>query len=280
LGTQLVGLLPLSDWAPAAESWLLFLPAACLLHFTRGLAVRDRAANSPGRLVVNDPEQLPQSVRFFVNLVAAAASLVLVAGLAVWQCDSMIRFAGFAALTLFCSAWKIPLPGLHGTVSLGFVPIIAAMAQLSLGETLLLSLGSALVQLFWRPKERPRPVQVVFSASAVLLSNAAAFVVCRNFGAFGLDQSLVTFFAAACLVQYLTNTFLVSRVLAWLHARPVVGLWREFYFWSMPYYLACAAAGALIASLAREVGWSLPFLVLPLMAMVTVSYRCHLRRAT
>src|ERR1700687_723709 len=66
------------------------------------------------------------------------------------------RYLACLSLGCIASTMKVRLPGLHGTISVNFVFILIALAQLSLAETLTIAFAVTLVQCLWRPKTRPK----------------------------------------------------------------------------------------------------------------------------
>ena len=76
---------------------------------------------------------------------------------------------------------------------------------------------------------------------------------------------------------YLTNTVLISIVLCLAASAPLRDIWQRCYFWSFPYYLVGSLAAALMISTAGALGWKASLAVMPIMALVYVSYRAHLK---
>jgi hypothetical protein len=69
-------------------------------------------------------------------------------------------------------------------------------------------------------------------------------------------------------------------VLALVDRKPLSSIWQRCYFWSLPYYLVGAAAAGLMTGISRVANWQSSLLVLPLMALVYLSYQIHLARAS
>jgi hypothetical protein len=60
--------------------------------------------------------------------------------------------------------------------------------------------------------------------------------------------------------------------------RPLLSLWRNCYFWSFPYYLVGATAAGVMAATSRSAGWVPALFVVPLMALIYVSYGLHIKQ--
>ena len=86
---------------------------------------------------------------------------------------------------------------------------------------------------------------------------------------------LVTLFAAAAAL-YFSNTVLVSAVVCLTEGKPLSDIWQRCYFWSFPYYMVGAVFSGLMVSTSRAANWQVSFAVLPLMALVYISYKLRL----
>ena len=78
------------------------------------------------------------------------------------------------------------------------------------------------------------------------------------------------------LALYGSNTLIVATMLALLERKPLSNVWQLCNFWSLPYYLAGAAAAGIMTSTSRAADWPASLLVLPIMGLVYVSYRMRL----
>jgi len=82
---------------------------------------------------------------------------------------------------------------------------------------------------------------------------------------------------AAC-AYFLSNTVLVSLVIALTEERSLRKIWAETYFWSLPYYLVGAALVGLVSFSNRFIGWQSSLLILPVMYWIYRSYYLYLGR--
>ena len=90
-------------------------------------------------------------------------------------CTTQFRFAAYFLLSLMAATLKLRLPGLTGTLSIGFVFVLLGISELTLAETMLMACAGVAVQCLWRAQRRPAAVQVLFSVSAVAVSLTLAF---------------------------------------------------------------------------------------------------------
>jgi len=273
IGASLVGMIPTSSRAIPSEGWLLVLPLLYLVHFFIGLMKSRPAADK-----VNRSESMPAAANAYVfGVIAAGSALFVWAGIE-WYSADVLRFAGFLALMVVASMFKVRLPGLRGTISVNFVIMLVAVAQLSLSEAIFLSAVGGIVQSVWKTRQAPTAKRTLFNAACLALSTAAAFAICQGALAAWTSESLIGLLVAATLVLYTVNTFMVATVLCLVEQKPLRSLLQGCYFWSCPYHLVGAAAAGLMIETCRVAGWQPSLLVLPVMGLVHVSYRLHIWR--
>jgi hypothetical protein len=162
---------------------------------------------------------------------------------------------------------------------LSFILLIVAVAELSLGDAVILAALAATVQCLWRPKRRPLPSQVAFNAACLVLSTAAAGGGSMLAAQYLPFDSLLAILAPAALILCGVNTVMVATVLCLIEDRPLSHTLEGCNFWSLPYYLVGAVAAALMIACMRTTGWYSSVLVLPAMLMIYMSYRLHVARS-
>lgn len=278
IGATVVGLLPLSPPYLDPASWLILLPPLYLIHFYYGLLIRPvpGAGEDESNNLVST---LPVPAKIYIAAVVAGGVMLSLWSGTHWGGQSMLRFLGYALGAMLSSTCKVRLPRMTGTLSLNFVLILAAIAQLHLSEVIIIAGIAALMQCLWNPQRRPVPVQVFFSVATLMISASLSYVLCRM--AFGQlwTLSITPLLVLATAVLYITNTMMVAAVLCLVEGKPLYSLWRNCCFWSFPYYLVGAVFAGLMIVASHIAGWQAAFLVLPLLALVYVSYRLHIQRA-
>ncbi len=196
-----------------------------------------------------------------------------------WESKDPLRLIAYLALAAIASTLKVRLPRITGTISVNFVLLLVALAELSFSETVLMSAIAGAVQVVWKPKHRPALVQVLFSSSCLALSAGLAWIVGKwAVQASGIDIGMMGLLALSTTILYFSNTLMVSAVLSLAQTGTTSGVWKNCCFWSFPYYLAGAAAGLMVMT-ARTAGWQSSLLVFPLMGLLFVSYRIHVTQA-
>lgn len=222
---------------------------------------------------------MPSPAKVYIAVIAALASLVLIAAAARWNPGHLQSFLLFFALAMLASALKIRLPGFKTTISINFVFILIGFAMFSFGETVLLGLGGALVQSLWNTQTRPKPAQVLFNASCLTVCTAAAFRTSHAVPALlGLNSTAVMMVLGACAYVVL-NTGLVSLVISLAEGRPLRDIWSSCYEWTFPYFLVGAAIAGLASAASHGSNPGVTLLIVLAMYFVYVYYRMHIVRA-
>src|SRR5229473_4587919 len=118
---------------------------------------------------------MPSPAKAYIGVIALVGVAVLAVVAFRSNPENFLRFLLFFALAMLGSAMKIRLPGFKTTISINFVFILMGLALFSLGETVLIGLGGALVQSLWKTQQRPKAMQVLFNAACLTVCTAAAF---------------------------------------------------------------------------------------------------------
>ncbi len=221
---------------------------------------------------------LPLRAKLYIEAVIGFGAVLLVVSLVQADFQDAPRFVSYVVIAVVASACKIQVPRMTSTISLGFVIQLAAIAELGLAEALVIGATGAAVQSLWKPKVRPRRLQVAFSMAALVLSIAVAHAVCHEALPAALGDSLISLLAVAAGFFYAANTLLVAAALCLVEQRPLRRIWQHCCFWSFSYYMVGAACAGLMVVTSRSSGWEPSLLVLPVMALVFISYRLHLGR--
>ena len=101
----------------------------------------------------------------FAAIIIVLGTVTLLSAYVSWHCESALRFGIYLVLTLVGSGLKITLPTVRSTMSVNFFFVLVCIAQLTMGETVVIGAAGFLVQYFWRGKSKPRLLQVAFNLS-------------------------------------------------------------------------------------------------------------------
>jgi hypothetical protein len=216
--------------------------------------------------------------KFFVGLIIAAG-VCLVAYCLVGETEAVPSTAYLVAvlLAVLASTLKVHLPGITGTISVNFLFILIAIGVFTFAETVLLASVACIVQCLWRPKSRPRIVQVSFNVATLAISSGASYRISHLFAGSPATH-LAVLLAVAASFYFTADTLLVSGVLSLVQGKSLFAVWQQCYLWSFPYYLVGAAIAGLVVATNRSAGWVMSLLVLPPMYLVYVFYRICVER--
>ena len=216
---------------------------------------------------------LPVAARLYILAVTAAALAVGGYSASVWRSDHMGLFLSYLACGILCSSMKVSLPGITGTMSVNFVFILAAVADLSLAQTVAIGCTSGVAQLVLRTRKRPRAVQILFAFGSETLCPAAAYLV---FHAGWMPGPLLFRLMGASAAYYLANTVSVAVIISLSEGKPLGPLWRDSFFWTAPHYLAGGALAGVLHYWNQYAGWGITAFVIPPGYLVYRSYRLYL----
>ncbi len=217
-------------------------------------------------------------VRLFVLITGVLGGFVIAMSLAGWESADMVKYTGFLLMAICSSGMRIRVPGMPGTLSLNFVFVLFGLVDLSASETVMLGTAVTLVQCLLARDRKARPAQVVFNTAAMAVAIAVTEQVYHSpWMATNQVDPALRLAAATCALFFL-NTLPVALVISVAEHKRFSAVWRECYFWSMPYYLGGAAAAQALASANKYVGYPTVLLTGPVIYLIYRSYRLYLER--
>ncbi len=172
---------------------------------------------------------------------------------------------------LLGSTLKIRIPRLTGTISVNFLFVLIAASVFTFSETVLMASTASVVQCCWRPKHRPRFIQVCFNVAALAISSAVAYRFSHLLTAVDSGSFAILLTTGGCM-YFVVNTFLVSGVLCLIESKPLFDVWRQCYLWSFPYYLLGTGIAGMVVLTGRSHGWTASFAILPSILLFYVFY--------
>lgn len=219
---------------------------------------------------------MPRRAILYIALVVSAGVAVLLHAAWNWNTRDPQLFAGLLALAACLSTMKIRLPRVTGTLAAGFVPVLASVALLSAGETVVIACVSAIVQTIWQARVRPAWIQVAFNGAVLSLSALAAYHV-AHWPASGVASSaMVAALGLAAATDYLLDSLFVSIVLCLLEDRPLSGIFGDCNLWALPYYFIGVLVVSALVGLRFLPAWRIVIPTLPIMWAVYDCYRRYI----
>jgi hypothetical protein len=219
---------------------------------------------------------MPNRAKIFIGTTISIGVILLAASIltstAAMDQRKLIAYLTVAAMA---STMKVRLPGMKGTMSANFLIFLISIAELPLAGALIIGTVASAIQTLWRPRNRPKLVQVLFNVSALDLSIAAAYWAPRTL--FPVRNQPGALAVSAC-VYFLCNALLVSTVLALINATSIAQIFRECHLWTYPYYLTGAAIAASVTLSGQHFGWAGSMMILPLMYTMYTHYRLDVEK--
>ena len=105
---------------------------------------------------------MPIRARLYIALILAAGMIGLSAELIHFHSADAVMFWCYFAFTLLTSGLKVRLPTVFATLSVNFLSILMGIVLFSLPEAILLGVAGTIVQCLWRPRVRPKVIQIAF----------------------------------------------------------------------------------------------------------------------
>jgi len=221
---------------------------------------------------------VPIRARFYIALVIASGTLELALQFSRFGSPKPWVFLALFLITVLTSGLKVRLPTVLATLSVNVLFIMIGIALLSLPEAMLIGAAGTLVQCLWRPRVRPKLVQIAFSICSVALSVLGAHAIYHgplNKLLGNLDSLLL---GTSAVAYFMINTTLVAGVIALTEGKSITKTWYSTYFWILPYHLVFASAAWLVVVVENQDSWHAPVVLFPLVYFVYRSYTMYLER--
>lgn len=220
-----------------------------------------------------------RKVDVYVASIIALGSAIFLRSLYFWKCDHPWLYLGFVLVALVTSVLKVSLPGIKGTISIGYIFVLLSITRFTLSETIVLAVAACVAQCVWRPRKRVKIVEVSFSAASVACSAYLSYSLYHAFGSIRPTQTvtILTLFAATA-VYFLLTTFSIAAAIGLTATSSIANVWKEAYLWSFPYYLLGASIIALVGMFAKYAAIQLPIVILPLLYGIYRSFRMYVGR--
>ena len=216
--------------------------------------------------------------RLYISLVICGGALAFVPAIPSPGFHEPGQFFACLIASLVSSGMKVSLPSIRGTLSVNFLFILLGLSKLSLLETLIVGCLSVLLQYLWKAREQRQAIKVVFNvaSTAVSITVSHAFLFYTRLWLPDLQAPFLL--ALTGVVYFGINTGSIAAVIALTENKPFGKVWRDSYFWSLPYYLLGASLVVALEALSRFAGWQTWVLVLPVIYVIYRSYRSYLER--
>lgn len=223
-------------------------------------------------------QQLPGTVRGYIAGLSLAGAIALAMAVAGWDCPDLLKFAGFLAVAILSAGIQFNVPGVTSALSLSLLFSLFGVVELTGPETVVLSCTVALVQCFWNQQQRPGLDQVAFNVAAMALAATGATWLFHSPWMLANHAEAAIRLGLATLLFFVLNTVPIAVAVALAEEVSIWTVWRECYFWALPYYLGAGAIAQLAGFAVHLAGWPTVLLSGPVFYLVFRSYRLYIVR--
>lgn len=217
--------------------------------------------------------KLSASSKLFIALVVLAGLGTMADGLLHWECRDLVRFFAFLLIASLASRLKVSLPGVNGNMSVNLPFLLIAIAELSLGEAVVIAAVSTLVQCLPSGGRRMQPVQVLFNLSTVVVAVAASAFTLMRADVMANLAGKSLWIALAGAAYLVANTVPVAGVISLTESKNVAKIWYDIFALTFPYFGLAAAIASITVTASHYVGWQTPLFIAPVMVLTYGSFR-------
>lgn len=218
------------------------------------------------------------SAKTFIAFVAVLGAAAIGFTMPDFQPADPVRYLSYLVVALLASGLKVSMPTTAGALSVNFLFVLVGILELSLPETMLLGCATTFLQCVWKPHKRATLAQIVFNVATVAVAIVAASAVYHSALLAGLRIEEPIRILGATAAFFLVNSLPVAAVISLTGQKPLVRIWRECYFWALPYYLAGAGIAGVFHLANRLIGWQSSTLALPVVYLIYRAYRLYVDR--
>jgi diguanylate cyclase (GGDEF)-like protein/putative nucleotidyltransferase with HDIG domain len=258
-----------------------FSPLEGYVHPGRGhmssltLVVPSGTANPPPEPIF---KPLAAKARLLVLITGILGMFVIASSMIGWESADLLKYTGFLLTAVFSSRMRISVPGMPGTLSLNFVFVLFGLVDLSASETVILGAIVTLVQCLWSTDRKARPAQVIFNTAAMAVAIAITEQVYHSPWLSTPNIDIAIRLAVSTCALFFLNTLPVALVISLAEERKFRAVWRECFFWALPYYLGGAAVAQALSYANKYIGYPTVLLTGPALYLIYRSYRLYLQR--
>ncbi len=193
-----------------------------------------------------------------------------------WTSAGEPVFLVYLGMTVLTSLMRLGVPTVAGTISVGFVFVLASLSQLPLHQTMLIGITGTVIHCLRDPKRGVDWLNLSFQTAVVVLgveaSNAAYHRILEALPAGGTAAAL----PLAGTVLFLVTAFPLAATTALSEKELLRRIWQNRFLWSLPYYLAGAALAGLLTAVQHLPLWKNVVVIGPLMFLVYRAYSLQL----
>src|SRR5260370_39269731 len=189
------------------------------------------------------------AVDAYIAATIAVGTGLIFRSLWLWRSDHPWLYTRFLTAALLTSAMKVSLPGIKGTISVGYIFVLFSITRFSLSETTILAVAACLAQCLWRPKQKVKIIEISFTAATVAVAVWLSYVLYHGFSGTKPSEvvSILLLFLSTA-VYFFLSTVLIAAAIGLTTRRSISLVCKEAYLWSLPYYLLGASILVVVAA--------------------------------
>ena len=218
------------------------------------------------------------ATRFYLTAVILLGCASFTAAVSSLRIESTGQFLTYLTGGAIASILKVYLPGITGTMSVNFLFILMAIADLSLGETVIIATTGVALQYVWYSTRKLRLIQLFFNVSSISTAAYGGYVVFRSDLLRSLGIETLPVLCLAGTTYFILNTLPIATVVALTENKSIAQTWKACYLWSFPYYVAGATLVGALGFVGSKLGWQTAVMTLPFVYIIYRSYRFYLDR--
>lgn len=182
----------------------------------------------------------------------------------------------YLLLTALSSFLRIGLPAASGTISIGFIFVLASLPELPLKETLAIGLTGAGIQAMRREGPQEHWLSSIFEMSVWVLGVGAAHMAFQQMSRMAPSAGAAGALPMASIVLFLVTAFPLAASASLRERDALRKVWKNRFLWSLPYYMAGAAIAGLVTALPKISWWYSALILAPVAMLVYYAYRLQL----
>ena len=206
-------------------------------------------------------------------------TLISVYQLSLVQLD--LRFVLLALLVTITSLIAVRIPCVSGRITLADTFVFLTMFLFGGAAAVTMSaLEGVSTTLLISKKPRTILLNAAMLASSTFVTAVVLYLSVGSPAQITVTTYSANFFVAICLmalVQYVTNTVLISVEKSWKINASVWRTWKTYYLWTSITYFAGASAAGIAANLIATYGFYAVIATLPIVVIIYFTYRTYLK---
>jgi len=219
--------------------------------------------------------------RAYIRLVIVVAAALIVPSLLTWRATEQLQFLSYLLLSVLASYWQVGMRQGEHLLPASLLFVMIGLRALGAEQAIVLgALNGAALELGAGRGERKSPERILFSVALWSLAMAAGDYALRGVAPASARRELAAAVSAvlAGVAVFLPLSFPDAVRVAMEEGRGLGQIWKERYFWMMPYFVAASLLSALFDLARVQFGWQVPLLLLLALYLPWRAYQLYLEK--